>query len=154
VSTTVLVVLIVMGVLAILVVVWVPIIIWLRRRNQRVTEQLQREIEGEVVIRPPEKGSYRGATAPGYPVAKGNCMIALTRRRLVVRMLVGNGFEVPVETITGVRDATVFKGAVTGGYKHLIVQTAAGEIAFFVWEGIADWAAALTSLTPGQPTSS
>lgn len=142
-STAVFVVLLVIGILAVLVLVWIPIIGWLRRRSRAVESQLALEIEGESVVRAPEKGSYRGATAPGYPVVKNTGLIALTRQRLVFRTLTGKAIDVPVETITGVREATVFKGSVVGGQKHLVVETAAGEIGFYVFSGIADWIAAL-----------
>lgn len=142
-NTAVFVVLLVIGILAVLVLVWIPIIVWLRRRSRAVESQLASEIEGESVVRAPEKGSYRGATAPGYPVVKNTGLIALTRQRLVFRTLTGKSIDVPVETITGVREATVFKGSVVGGQKHLIVETAAGEIGFYVFSGIADWIAAL-----------
>jgi hypothetical protein len=143
VNTAVFVVLLVIGIVAVLVLVWIPIIVWLRRRSRAVESQLASEIEGESVVRAPEKGSYRGATAPGYPVVKNTGLIALTRQRLVFRTLTGKSIDVPVETITGVREATVFKGSVVGGQKHLIVETAAGEIGFYVFSGIADWIAAL-----------
>lgn len=142
-NTAVFVVLLVIGIVAVLVLVWIPIIVWLRRRSRAVESQLASEIEGESVVRAPEKGSYRGATAPGYPVVKNTGLIALTRQRLVFRTLTGKSIDVPVETITGVREATVFKGSVVGGQKHLIVETAAGEIGFYVFSGIADWIAAL-----------
>jgi hypothetical protein len=64
-------------------------------------------------------------------------------RRLVFRTLTGKTIEVPVDAITGVREATVFKGSVVGGQTHLIVQTAAGEIGFYVFSGIDGWMAAL-----------
>lgn len=142
-NTAVFVVLLVIGILAVLVLVWIPIVVWLRRRSRAVESQLASEIEGESVVRAPEKGSYRGATAPGYPVVKNTGLIALTRQRLVFRTLTGKTIDVPVETITGVREATVFKGSVVGGQQHLIVETAAGEIGFYVFSGIADWIAAL-----------
>jgi hypothetical protein len=47
----------------------------------------------------------------------------------------------------------VFKGSVVGGQKHLIVQTAAGEIGFYVFNGIGEWVAALNSSAPDQPTA-
>jgi hypothetical protein len=144
--------LIVGGVLVVLIAVWIPIIVWLRRRGRAVAGQLATDIEGEAIVRAPEKGSYRGATAPGYPVVKNTGLIALTRRRLVFRTLTGKVIEIPVETITGVREATVFKGSVVGGHKHLIVQTAAGEIGFFVFSGTDSWIAALSTPTPGPPT--
>lgn len=146
-STTVFVVLLVVGILAVLVLIWIPIAVWLRRRSRAVAEQLAAEIATEVIVRAPEKGSYRGATAPGYPAVKNTGLIALTQRRLVFRTLTGKSIDVPVESITGVREAKVFKGSVVGGQKHLIVQTAAGEIGFYVFSGIDDWVTAL------QPTS-
>ncbi len=142
-STAMYVASIVTGVLALLALVLIPIIAWLRRRNRAVAEQLATEIAGEAIVRAPEKGSYRGATAPGYPVVKNTRLIALTKRRLVFRTLTGKTIEVPVDTITGVREATVFKGSVVGGQKHLILQTAAGEIGFYVFSGIDGWMAAL-----------
>jgi hypothetical protein len=153
VDTTVFVVVLVVGILAVLVLIWIPILVWLRRRSRAVAEQLGTELEGETVVRAPEKGSYRGATAPGYPAVKNTGLIALTRRRLVFRTLTGKAIDVPVESITGVREATVFKGSVVGGQKHLIVSTAAGEIGFYVFSGNADWIAALSSLTAGRPTT-
>jgi hypothetical protein len=153
VNTTVFVVVLVVGILAVMVVVCGAIIVWLRRRNRTVADQLRAEIEGETVLRAPEKGSYRGATASGYPTAKNTGLIALTARRLVFRTLTGKTIDVPVESITGVREATVFKGSVVGGQEHLIVATASGEIGFYVFSGIGDWLAALTSLTPGQRTT-
>ena len=152
-TTTVFVVVLVIGILAVLVLIWIQILVWLRRRSRAVAEHLATELEGETMVRAPEKGSYRGATAPGYPTVKNTGLIALTKRRLVFRTLTGKAIDIPVESITGVREATVFKGSVVGGQKHLIVTTAAGEIGFYVFSGIGDWIGALTTLVPGQPTS-
>jgi hypothetical protein len=144
---------IVVAVLVVLVLVLLPVMVWLRRRARAVSGQLATELEGETIVRPPEKGSYRGATAPGYPAVKNTGLIALTRRRLVFRTLTGKLIEVPADAITGVREATVFKGSVVGGQTHLIVQTVAGEIGFYVFSGNAGWIAALSTSTPGPPTS-
>jgi hypothetical protein len=154
VSTTVFVVALVLGILVALALSVMAIIGWLRRRSAAVGAQLTAELAGETVLRGPEKGSYRGATVPGYPVVKNAGLIALTPRRLIFRTLTGKSVEVPVEAITGVREATVFKGSVVGGQTHLVVQTAAGEIGFYVFSGIGEWVAALTALVPGQSTSS
>ena len=143
-STAVFVVLLVVGILALQVVIWVPIIVWFRRRSRRVAAELATELQSETVVRPPEKANYRGATAPGYPVVKGNGLIALTQRRLLFRTLTGKAIDIPVDAITGVREATVFKGSVVGGRTHLIVETAAGEIGFYVPDNAA-WTAALSA---------
>ncbi|SCX29615.1 hypothetical protein [Mycolicibacterium fluoranthenivorans] len=150
-NTAVFVVLLVVGILAVQVLIWIPIIVWMRRRGRAVAARLATELEGETVLRAPEKGSYRGATAPGYPAVKNTGLIALTRRRLAFRTLTGTAIDVPVESITGVREAAVFKGSVTGGRTHLIIATASGEIGFYVRSGNADWIAALTTWVPGRP---
>lgn len=138
------VVLLVVGILAVQALVWIPVIVWFRRRSRRVAAELATELQSETVVRPPEKGTYRGATAPGYPIVKNNGLIALTQRRLVFRTLTGKAIDIPVEAITGVREAAVFNGSVVGGRKHLIVQTAAGEIGFYVSDS-AGWTAVLLS---------
>ncbi|MBP1817068.1 hypothetical protein J3E61_000631 [Mycobacterium sp. OAE908] len=143
-STAVFVVLLVVGILAVQVLIWIPIIVWFRRRSRRVAAELAVELESEQVVRPPEKGNYRGATAPGYPMVKNNGLIALTRRRLAFRTLTGKAIDIPVDAITGVRQASVFNGSVVGGRTHLIVQTAAGEIGFYVSDN-AGWTAALSA---------
>ena len=148
-STAVFVVLLVLGILAVQVLIWIPIIVWFRRRSRRVAAELATELQSETVVRPPEKGNYRGSTAPGYPVVKNNGLIALTQRRLVFRTLTGKAIEIPVDAITGVREAAVFKGSVVGGRTHLIVETAAGEIGFYVPDN-AGWTAALRQCLPSS----
>ena len=123
---------------------------WLRRRAEAASGQLSAELEGETLVLPPEKGSYRGSTAAGFPRVKNTGLIALTRRRLVFRTLTGKTIEVPLASITGVRSATVFNGSVVGGQTHLIVATATGEVGFYVFSGIGEWVTALTALSPNQ----
>jgi hypothetical protein len=142
VSTAVSVVLLVLGILAVQALIWIPIIVWFRRRSRRVAAELAAELAGEAVVRAPEKGNYRGATAPGYPVVNNSGLIALTQRRLLFRTLTGKAIDIPVDAITGVREAALFKGSVVGGRTHLIVATAGGEIGFYVPDN-AGWTAAL-----------
>ncbi len=148
-NTTVFVVVLVFAILLVLALIAVPLVRWLRRRGAAVVDELGAELAGETVLRGPEQGSYRGATADGYPTVKNAGVIALTRRRLVFRTLTGTTIEVPLEAITGVREATVFKGSLVGGQTHLIVVTAAGEIGFYVFSGIGEWVATLESLVAG-----
>ncbi|MFD5177023.1 hypothetical protein ACFWM1_14515 [Nocardia sp. NPDC058379] len=141
-STLWFVVVLVAGILVVLAIVAIPVIVWLRRRGARITEELTRELPGETVVRGPEKALYRGATAPGFPAAKGNGVIALTTTQLHFRPYVGKAFAVPVPEIVSVREARVFQGAVTGGRTHLVVDTRAGEVGFFV-EDNAAWLRAI-----------
>ena len=148
-NTTVFVVVLVFAILLVLALIAVPLVRWLRRRGAAVVDELGAELAGETVLRGPEQGSYRGATADGYTILKNAGVIALTRRRLVFRTLTGKTIEVPLEAITRVREATVFKGSLVGGQTHLIVVTAAGEIGFYVFSGIGEWVATLESLVAG-----
>jgi hypothetical protein len=146
-TVTAFVVLLVLAIAAVQGLVWIPIIIWLRRKSRAAGVALAAAMKSETVIRPPERGSYRGATAPGYPVVKNNGVIALTDHRLVFVTVTGNMIEIPRSEITGVREAKVFKGSVRGGSTHLIVATRSGEIGFYV-PNVADWINAIDGVAP------
>ena len=57
------VVLLVLGIAAVQALIWIPIIVWWRRRARDAKARLGAAIAAEATIRPPEKGVYRGATA-------------------------------------------------------------------------------------------
>jgi hypothetical protein len=94
-------------------------------------------------VRCTEQAIYRSGSM-GYPKLKGNGLLALTRRRLLLRMLVGTDLDLPLEEITDIREAVTFEGSRMGNRMHLIVQTDAGEVAFFVDDNAA-WIAAITT---------
>ena len=142
------VVLLVLGVAAVQALIWIPIIVRWRRKARAASAKLAAAIEAETAIRLPEKGVYRGATAPGYPVVNNNGTIALTERRLIFVTMTGKLIDIPVSEIVGVREAKVFKTSVRGGRSHLIVQLHSGEVAFYVVSN-ADWVNAITSLQKG-----
>jgi hypothetical protein len=141
--------LLILGIAAVQALIWIPIIVWWRRRARAAKQRLEAAIESETRIRPPEKGLYRGATAPGYPAVNNNGTIALTARRLVFITVTGKLIDIPVTEIVGVREAKAFKTAVRGGRSHLIVQLRSGEVAFYVASN-ADWIAAITALIRPQ----
>jgi hypothetical protein len=122
--------------------VWYFILRWMRGRRTEAIRELAAAIESEAVIRPPEAGRYRGATAPGYPFVKNSGVIALTDKRLVFRTLTRAMIEIPLPAITGVRESKGFNSAMVAGRTHLVVGTHAGEIAFFVADNSA-WIAAV-----------
>jgi hypothetical protein len=136
--------LLLLAIAAVQALVWVPIIVWWRRRARAASARLAAAIESETVIRPPEKGIYRGSTAPGYPAVYNNGTIALTDRRLifVTVTVTGRIIDVPRADIIGVREAKAFKTSVRAGRSHLIVQIPTGEIGFYVSSNL-DWINAL-----------
>lgn len=89
------------------------------------------------MVRPPEKGNYRGATAPGHPVVKHNGVIDLTSRRLVFVTLTGKSIEIPMAEITALRESKVFKASAAGRRTHLIIGIPSGEIGFIVSDNAA-----------------
>ncbi|EHB47755.1 hypothetical protein MycrhDRAFT_5881 [Mycolicibacterium rhodesiae JS60] len=143
-------VLIVVGVAIVLALIVLPIVLIYRNKYRAAAQQLDTELAAETIIRPLEKGNYRGATAPGFPTVKNSGRIALTRRRVVFVTFTGTTISVPLDTITGLRRSTVFKGSVVGGWTHLVLRTAGGEVGFYVPDTSA-WLQALgeaTGLTP------
>ncbi len=127
--------LLVAGIVALQVAIWVPIFVWLRRRSRRVTAAFEAELAatGERVIRGPESASYRGASAAGFSHVKGNCKITATDRRIVFRMLVGEGGEIALDRIVDVREDKVFLASRVGGQVHLVLTLReGGEVGFFV----------------------
>jgi hypothetical protein len=65
--------------------------------------------------------------------------------------LTGITITIPLEQITGVGQAKVFKGGVAGGWTHLVVHTATGDIGFFVPD-LDAWLAALGQATGSAAT--
>lgn len=144
------VILLVVGIAVVLALIALPFVRVYRVRYRTAARQLDTELAGETIIRPLERGNYRGATAPGFPAVKNSGSIALSRRRVVFLTLTGTTISVPLDTIVGLRLSKVFKGSVAGGRTHLVLRTAAGEIGFFVPD-TAVWLQALgevTGLTP------
>ena len=140
--------LLVLGIAAVQALVWIPIILRWRRKARAAAVQLATAIESETVVRPPEKGIYRGATAPGYPVVNNNGTIALTDRRLIFVTITGRIIDIPRAEIIGAHEAKVFKTSVRGGRSHLVIEIPSGEIAFYVSSNV-DWINAITTARSG-----
>lgn len=140
--------LLVLAIAALQALVWIRIILRWRRKARTAAAQLATTIASETLVRPPEKGVYRGSTAPGYPVVNNNGSIALTDQRLTFVTVTGKVIDIPRSEIIGVREAKVFKSSVRGGRSHLIVQIPSGEVAFYVTSN-ADWISAMTTAKSG-----
>ena len=127
-------VLLVGGILVVVAVlnlaVWVPV----ARRSSRMSGDLTAELAttGEQVVLGPANGLYRGASAPGYSRVKGNSVVVLTDRRLIIRKVTGGRIEIPRAAVTGVREDAVFRGSIIGGRTHVIVEVEGGEVGFMV----------------------
>lgn len=148
------VILIVVGIIGIQAAIWIPIVIWLRRKSARASAEIASEIaaiQGERLVAGPENGSYRGGSG-GHGKVKGNGVIVLTDRRLVFRKLLGATVEIPVHTIAGTKTSKSFLGARTGGSTHLIViTTEPAELGFYV-KDVDAWQRHLDAIRPARAT--
>lgn len=138
--------LLVLGILALQLMIWIPVLLWLRRKSDRLVVDLQRAlaVAGEHTVLGPVPASYRGATSgSGYPHARGNSVAALTHRRLVIRRLVGEPVEIPVADITSVREDQWFLRAYASGRLVVIIKTTSGAEVGLMVKNHDEWMAAL-----------
>lgn len=137
------VVLLVLGILAFNVAMWIPIVLWLRSRTRAIIAALARDIDasGERTLVAPESALYGGATGT-HPWARGNAVVALTDRRVLVRRLVGEAFEIARADITAVREAKSFLGRSRGTPFVVLTARDGSEVGLLVREHRA-WLAAL-----------
>jgi hypothetical protein len=143
------VVLVLLAVILVQAAVLVPLVLRWRRGSAAFLTDFHdsARASGERIVAGPEKGLYRGGTAP-YGSVKGNGTIVLTDRRLVFRKLTGGVVEVPVAKIAGVRTSAGFRGSRVGGMTHLVVDTVDhAEIGFFV-NDLGSWERAISSVKP------
>ena len=125
--TPIQIVLLVAGILGFQVLVWIPILVWMKKKSARLIAELTQDLasRSERTTHGPATTLYRGASAD-FPRVKGNGVIALTERRLVFRPLVGAAIELPIDQIVEVREDTWFLRSAKGGLKHVIVKTKSG----------------------------
>lgn len=102
-------------------------------RADAARRHLAEAIGDEQVLLGPSPASYRGSTG-GHPRVKGNGTLALTPTRLLFRMVVGGPVDVDLSAVTAVSTAKAFGGSFVGGQTHLVVHTAAGDLAWYVPE--------------------
>lgn len=135
--------LLVLGILAFNIALWIPILLWLRSRTRAIIAALARDLDasGERTLVAPESALYGGATGPNAR-ARGNAVVALTDRRLVVRRLVGDAFEIARADITSVREAPSFLGRTRGTPFVVLTARDGSEVGLLVREHRA-WLAAL-----------
>lgn len=99
----------------------------MRKRSRELVEGVRRELEakGETLVLGPESGLYCGSNA-GHGQVRGNSIVALTNKRLLVRRLVGGPIEVRSQEIAGVRETRWFLGAARGNRMHLVFRLPGG----------------------------
>jgi hypothetical protein len=128
-------VLLVVGILLAQVLLWIPILYWLKRRLLRVAAALIEEVAaaGERVVRGPDPGLYRGGSG-GRSRVKGNGVAVLTDRRLVFRKAIGAAVDVPVADIVAVREAKWFLRSYVGKMHVVLTLRDGAEVGFILHE--------------------
>ncbi|MEZ4373641.1 MAG: hypothetical protein R3B07_22665 [Polyangiaceae bacterium] len=126
-NTVLFVVALVLGILLLQLTIWIPILYWMRKRSREEADALGRELEakGETLVLGPETAVYRGSNA-GHGKVRGNAIVALTNKRLLVRRIAGGPIEVRVGEIAGVRETKWFLGAARGNRMHLVFRLPGG----------------------------
>ncbi len=141
---------ILVGVAAINLAIWIPILRKLRRMPAALRAEL--EAAGETIVLGPEPAIYSGATAI-YSRVKGNGVVALTDKRLAFRKAIGASLDIPVDQIQGVREDRVFLRSRAGGRRHVIAVLREGvEVGFFV-RANESWLGALRGVAEASPSA-
>jgi len=83
------------------VIVWVKIFGNLRRLQHEMRQTI--DSSGEKMVKAPEIGRYRGASAPGYGRVGGLGVVAMTSRRVLFSKAVGQSVEVALDQVSGIR---------------------------------------------------
>jgi len=148
---------IVIAVLVMQLLIWIPVIRWLRKKNARMVAQLGEEVAalGERPLMGPGPGLFGGGTGT-FPFVSGNGVGVLTDRRFVFRLFVGKDVDIAMDRVAGVREAKWFRSKYRGGRLFLIVQTRDGSEAGFIFPDHAAWMSAMRALVPeiAQATAS
>jgi hypothetical protein len=146
VATAIFVVLLVVAIAAANALVWIPIVLWFRRKRTASLGVLAADLadSGERTVRGPERALYRGGTG-SYSAVGGNGFLQLTDRRLIFVKLTGGRVDVERSQVASVDEERVFLGKVRGGRTHVVITTISGwQIGFIV----ADPAAWVETLRP------
>lgn len=149
------VILLLLGIGILNILIWIPLIIWIRRRSAAALAALREEIaaSGERIVRGPEPALYRGASDV-YSRVNGNGIILLTDRRLIFRKMTGGRVEVPVDEINAVREDKWFLSGYRSGRLHLILGTRQGAEVGFLVRDHAAWMDIARSIASGSFASS
>lgn len=132
----------VIGLVALAVVtVLVPVValvVVLRRRNQRVAEEIAARYDEPLV--PPELGQYRGGSGT-YSSVRSTMWLVLTSDVLALHPLLSSPTVVSLEDVTDTRIERSWRGH-WNGRPALVITTTKGELAITVRDPAA-WDAAL-----------
>lgn len=144
------VVLLVSGILVLEALIWIPLVVWAKRRCVRLAESIRESVavSGERFLIEPEPALFRGSSAH-YGAVKGNCVIALTDRNVIFQKLVGGEMtRIPTADIADVTQNKWFLRSYRNGREHLILTLEDGTQVGFMVEDHALWMRMLSGIAP------
>ena len=128
--------------------VWILLVVGWRFQRARMEQKLNEDVSstGEYLLLGPQTGMY--AKRKGIVTVKSMGVMALTNKRLMFRVLLGKGFDIPYEEITGFSEAKWFKGTYQSGRPFMILQLRDGSEIAFQTRDQQRWVDELQSLAP------
>ena len=119
----------VIGILVLEALIWIPIVIWMRRKSAVMIQETKDSImlSGEHILIGPESILFRKPMFGRFGVVGGNAMATLTEKRLIIAPLAGSKIEIPLPDIAEVKESKWFRGSARGGYTHVILKLQDGR---------------------------
>ncbi|HET6456271.1 MAG TPA: hypothetical protein VFI02_17835 [Armatimonadota bacterium] len=119
----------VIGILALEALIWIPIVVWMRRRSSGLAEETKDSVmlAGEKAIIGPEAIIFKRPMFRRFGVVGGNAVATLTDKRVIIDQLVGSKVEFPLSDIAEVKESKWFRGSARGGYTHVILKLQDGR---------------------------
>lgn len=135
-------------VLGINAAVWIGLILVWRIMRARMEEKLRQDMDatGEFAILGPQNGYY--AKSKGIVAVKSMGVMALTNKRLIFRVILGAGFDIPMEDIVGISGGTWFQGMYRNGSEFVVLKLRDGSEIGFQTRDEQSWAEQIRSLAP------
>lgn len=133
-------VLLVLAVLGLQVVIWVPLLLWMRKRGETTLEEVRLHVTstGESITKGPDHGSYESGSGE-FSAVSGAGVLVLTEKRLLFRKIIGADVEIPIERIKAVREEKTFRGSYRGGKLFLVIDTKNDDEVGFVVADHPSW---------------
>ena len=119
----------VIGIVVLEALIWIPIVVWMRRRSARLGEETRDSVmlSGEHVIIGPESILVRKPMFRRFGVVGGNAVVTLSDKRLIVDQLIGSRIEIPLGDIIEIKESKWYRASARGGYTHVILKLQDGK---------------------------
>lgn len=128
--------------------VWILLFAVWRVMRARIEEKLRRDVSftGEYLVLGPQNGYY--AKSKGIVAVKSMGVMALTNKRIIFRVLLGVGFDIPLGDIVGISGNRWFQGMYRNGQEFMIMKLRDGSEIGFQTRDERQWAEQIRSLAP------